>query len=115
MPAQENATLTRIAGAGTDEDWDEPGEPGDEKWAGEVGAYYSEKRERVFGGGDQDVVLRRTLIVSHDAVTELDNDDLVTFTYAGSQQTAKVSLIERRDLAGLPPSVRTTRLTLEAG
>jgi hypothetical protein len=112
MLPQTNARLTRIAGAGTAADWDLPGAAGAEKWSGDADAYYSEKRERVYRGGDTDLVLRRTLIVESRFVDQLDNDDLVTFTYQGAEQSAAVKLIERRDLEDMPADLRTTRLTL---
>lgn len=112
MLPQSNARLTKIESSGTRKDWELPAGAGAEKWAGDVDAYYTEKRERVTAGGDSDVIVRRMLIVETRHVEALDNDDLITFTYAGAEQISSVQLIERRDLADMPADLRTARLTL---
>lgn len=113
MPAQSNATLESIDGNGVDADWtDSPATPGANKWTGRARAYYTEKRERVQSLNETDVVLRRTLILDNDVAAPIDNDDLLTFTYAGVQQTARAKLIERRDLREIGPGLRTTRIEL---
>jgi hypothetical protein len=114
MPAQINATLTAIRGAGAAADWlDSAAVDGASKWAGRAPAYYTEKRERVTSGTDSDVVLRRILIVDHEAALLIDNDDVLTFSYNGEAQVARAKLIERRDLPEIEPDLRTTRIELD--
>jgi hypothetical protein len=117
VPAQENATVTRVAGAGTSDDWDRAPGAGAEKWAGEARAYYREATERVPGDGSTDVFVRRELVLEVDDVLAmaLDTDDVLTFTVDGrpGTRTGTARTIPTPTLAGVPSALRTSRVVLE--
>lgn len=118
-PPQSNATVTRVAGAGTEDDWDEPAAAGGEKWAGSIRAYYREATDRSSSaGGGVDVNLRRELIVETAdlELLGLDTDDTIEFTVDGAPapSSGKAQVIRKSALAGVPSSLQTTKITLEA-
>lgn len=120
MPAQANATVTAVAGAGTPDDWDVAAAAGGAKWQGAARAYYRESRDRVTTGGATPAVsfvTRRELILDNDdvAAMELLEDDVLTFRVdgAGVDSSATAASIPRRDLAGVPRELRTARIILE--
>lgn len=132
MPPQVNATLTKVAeasassaGAGV-EDWDasapptgdDPGDPG-VKWSGELRVYYREATDRTRIGATEpelNVAVRRELIIDAVDARELDVDtnDVVTFTPDGQAETTGVAKgLRIAELAGVPSSLQTAKLTLE--
>lgn len=118
MPAQVNAVITAVNGAGTADDWDRPGSAGSPKWTGEAPAYYREKIDRERVEGAVNVFLRRELIVDTDVYDELelDTDDVITFARdGGSSSTSSAVSIRRADLDGIPAELRTTLIRLEDG
>jgi hypothetical protein len=116
MPAQTNSKITAIAGSGSPDDWDRPATDGDDKWTGEVRAYYREKTDRVVKDGEVNLFTRRTLIVDVDDLDrfELDTDDTITFVRDGGATTTGTAVtITRADLANVPRELRTARIELE--
>ena len=112
---QSNATLTAIHDGGVEADWQSSAaSAGAEKWAGRARAYYTEKRERrqTEGGSDNDVVLLRRLILPTEVADQIDEDDVLTFTFNNAEQQARAKIIERRDLGDYEPDLRTTRIEL---
>lgn len=99
-----NARLTRVQGARSSDDEYEgtAGTPGAEKWHGNVGAFYDERRERITGeGGGSDIRIRRLLEVSSDLPVAWAAGDVVTFRPAG--QAAATDGIVRLVAATPPP------------
>lgn len=117
MPAQANATVTAVSGAGTPDDWDRAAGAGAAKWNGAARAYYRESRDRVVNAGAVSFVQRRELIVDNDDVVAMAllEDDVVTFRVDGADadSTATASSIPRRNLDGVPRELRTARIILE--
>lgn len=117
-PAQANATVSEVSDAGVADDWDRPAGAGASKWLGSVRAYYRESVDRVAGEERVDVLGRRTLILTTADVDamELDTDDRIAFAIDGvpGTQYAKARVITRSRLAGMPASVQTTRVELDA-
>jgi hypothetical protein len=107
---QSNALLTEVTGGGGSEDWSTTAGAGTVLWSGSTPAYFTESRERTFGGSD-DVLIRRTLIVETD-LRDWTEGETVTFTCRGSEYEGKVQAIEARSLPGVG-SLATTRLMLE--
>lgn len=116
MPAQANATVTRIAGAGVADDWDAPAAAGGNKWVGEVRGYYRESLDRVPSGGGVSVLKRRELILDYADVKAmgLDTDDVITFRVDGdaADSTGTAQTIPRRELGGVPRGLQTSRIVL---
>lgn len=114
-PPQHNATVVRVRGAGTADDWDRPAGPGAIKWQGEARAYYREDTTRLTAAGATNIVTKRELIVTMDTLDELqlDSDDLITFTPDGAEETtATPQSIPRVRLAGLPRALQTSKIRL---
>jgi hypothetical protein len=116
VPAQANATLTTIVGPATGDDWDDAATPGASKLTGgNVRVYVRESVQRRTGAGDVDVIGTRTVILE---TVDLDRlalavDDVVTVeTDGGAVLERPVAAVARRELAGLPSSVVTSRLEL---
>lgn len=112
LPAIENATLTRVQAAGLTADYDQPAQPGTEKWAGSQGAFFSEITERIQTGGATDVVVRRSLVLDAALEVAFAIGDLLTIDYDGDQRTAVVRRVGRTIAPGLDG---VTRLVLEDG
>ena len=122
MPAQSNATLTRVGSAtaatGSRDDWDTPGvEPagaGAAKWVGAADAYYTVKSQFVAGADGANVTATRRLIIDSAIAraSGVDTDDVVTWSGA-SAGTARVVAVAIAELAGIPPELQTARLDLE--
>lgn len=118
MPPQTNATVTALAGQGSESDWDEAAVAGAAKWAGEVRAYYRETTDRVRGEstGTVDVVIRRELILDYADVDALglDTDDVLTFRVDGEDEdrTAEARVIPRKLLGRIPRHLQTSRIVL---
>src|SRR5947199_608161 len=111
MPAQANATVTLVAGAGTPDDWDRAAAGGGARWQAAARASYRESRDRIVTAGAVSFVTRRELIVDNDdvAAMALLEDDVVTFRVDGApaDSSATAASIPRRDLAGVPRELRT--------
>lgn len=109
-----NARLTRVQAAGVGDTYETGGAPaaGAEKWAGDVGAWYEERRQRQLDGPAANVYVWRDLIVSADLGIPFEEGDVLTFARAGqAAQTGTVQAVE----ADAPPPGHggDVRLTLE--
>lgn len=107
----QNCRLLSVAGqagdaAGSDsaDEYDagigaEPPE-GAEKWVGDVGAWYEERRQRSLDGGAQNVVVWRSLGVAQDLEIGWAEGDVVTFRRDRGTDPEKgtVQAVERDDL-----------------
>lgn len=111
---QSNCTLTRVQNqANTDAFRDSEEGADTEVWAGSVPAYYQEKRDRVAGGGTQDLLVRRNLIVEEaQPPVAFESEQVLTFSFGGTSRTGVVQHVERHVLAGMG-NVQTTRLSME--
>lgn len=116
-PAQVNATITRVNGAGGTDAAEGPPAAGPEKWAAPAGeqanAYYREVKQRSRTSEGDERFVERTLRVQSDEWPEWEQGDVVAFTFRGLEQTGTVRLIDRAALDGIPAELQTTRLTLE--
>jgi len=114
VPAQSNATLLEVHGAGGTDTYEGAQALGALKSAAALRAYYTERRERVRDAESTDVLVRRWLVVDTEALT-YEEADVLTFRLDGETdpRTGTVRAVERRALAGMPRDVQTTRLTLE--
>lgn len=64
---QANARLLKVEGAGSTDTFNGPQpDDGPEAWHGNAGVYYEQRRERLTTGDAQDVLIRRTMLVSSD-------------------------------------------------
>lgn len=107
-----NATLTAVGSAeftaeGARDEEDAP------RWAGALPAYYQERRSRDRQGDDQNVRVRRSLIVDaadDDTIGGFEEGDTVAFTFADTALVGTVGAVEKRRLDGHP--LQTTRVTL---
>lgn len=117
-----NCRLLRAQEAGTGDSYEtggDPGAAGPERWAGDVGCWYEESRQRTLSGATQqrqgvpNVYVWRTLVVSADLGIDWQTSDVVTFRRAGRPvETGKVAAVEGDESPpGIPGEVR---LTLEA-
>ena len=117
MPAQANATVTAIAGAGVADDWDRAGGAGAVKWNGSARAYYRERADRQAGADSTDVLTKRELVLDVADVDAmgLDLDDVLTFTVDGraGALTGTARTVPRPRLAGVPRGLQTSRIILE--
>jgi hypothetical protein len=115
VPAQSNATLLAVNGAGGTDTYEGAQALGALKSAAALRAYYTERRERVRDAESTDVLVRRWLVVDTEALTTYEEADVLTFRLDGEaeERTGTVRAVERRALAGMPRDVQTTRLTLE--
>lgn len=111
-----NARLRRVTEAGGTDAYDGPGAGGPEKWHGNVGAFYEERRDRrttSTSGGASDVIVWRTLIISSDLRIELENGDLVTFRKIGSSEDLVGRIQAIADTPPEPGAGGELELTLE--
>jgi hypothetical protein len=78
---QVNAQLLRVQGASSGDSAFDTGSEGagPEKWAGQLEAYYQEKRDRVVSGEGITRVLVRSLIVATSSAPAIEVGDVVTF------------------------------------
>lgn len=79
-----NARLVKVEGPRSSDDEYEglEGAPGAEKWHGNAGVYYDERRERVTSEGGSNIQIRRLLEVSSDLPVVWAIGDVVTFRAA---------------------------------
>lgn len=120
MLEQTNATVLRVAGSSTGENFDGPAAAGADKWVAPDGelpnAYLRERRDRLTTPGGQQRSLDRLLIVETGTpAVDWRSGDIVTFSYRGEQQVATVRLVDRHDVddPDIPADLQTSRLTLE--
>lgn len=112
---QTNVRLTKVDGSSTGEGFEGPEARGAQKWAGSVGAYLRERRERRRSGEGEDRVMDRLLIVENaNPPIDWATGDWVDFERAGTPLTGRVELVDRREIddADIPAELETTRLTL---
>jgi hypothetical protein len=117
-PPQANATITAVRGAGVADDWDTPGSNGAVKWQGRARAYYRKTTTSETGqGGATNIVTKRELIVTMDALRELglDLDDRITFRVDDAEEdaTATAQSVPRVFLPEIPAGLQTSRIRLE--
>lgn len=119
-----NARLVQVldAGGGSTDTYEGPGVEGPEKWAGDVGVWFDERRQRksAAAGSSQtdlssDVGVLRELVVSEDLEVEILEGDTVVFRrqppHDETEVHGKVQLV---DLPDLPRGEGgEVRLTLE--
>lgn len=122
MPAQTNATLSRVQAPGTGETFDGPPAAGPDKWVAAVGqaanAYVKTRRRRVTTAAGSDVVLETTLIVdSGSPAIDWRAGDIVTYARTGAAAESRtVETVEASaiDDAAFDSDLVTTRLGLVA-
>lgn len=89
-----NATLERIAGGGTSEDYDTPAGTDAERWAGEEDAYLREELLTVTIGERRDEVQATRVTVPLSPGELATRGDSITYTYADEQVTRTLRSIE---------------------
>ena len=109
-----NARLRSVGGPAGSDDWEAPSAPGPAKWAGNVGAWYEERRQRRLSeGGGRAVTVWQTLNVAEDLGIDWQAGDVIAFRPEGANEdlTGSVQAVEH------PHSPRgeagEVRLTLE--
>jgi hypothetical protein len=120
MPAQTNATLSRVQAAGTSETFDGPPAAGPDKWVAPdqtANAYVKTRRRRVTTAAGSDVVLETTLIVDSSMAVDWRAGDVVTYARTGG--TAETRTVETVEVSAIDdpaftPDLVTTRLGLVA-
>lgn len=86
---------------------------GSEKWAGDVGVFYDETRQRIPQGGDVNVVVIRSLEVAGDLGLTFETGDVVTFRRlefgAPAEESGSVQAVEAdQSPPGVPGQIRLT-------
>lgn len=114
---QSNATLTAVDKGGVtakDDAWkDSEAPPEASVWSGTAPAYYMEKRERVAGGGVENLLVRRSIIVGNDnPAIDFEDGQTLTFTWDGDTRTGTVQKVEKRKYTPAA-SLACTRVTLD--
>lgn len=98
--AQHNAHLTRIAGGGTSEDYDQPAGSDTARWTGSEEAHVTELVvEQVDGTGLNQVKETRVLIPSTVQVVP-DTGDTVTYSVNGTETSREVQQVEDHSSLG---------------
>jgi hypothetical protein len=97
--AQHNARLTKIAGGGVSEDYDQPEGSQPAKWTGDIEATVVERAVEEISTGRADQVNLTHLLVSN-ALTVVPDDEL-TYFYRGTAVTRTVREVQRHDVLGL--------------
>lgn len=117
MPPQVNATILKVTGQGTADDWDRPAAAGADKWNGRVRAYYREATDRAVVENAVNVLVRRELIldVADLDLMGLDTDDTITFRAdnASADDAGQAKAIRTARLAGVPRGLQTAKVTLD--
>jgi hypothetical protein len=113
-----NCRLLKARGASTGDEYDAgigSAADGAEKWAGDVGAYYEESRQRTVQNGAPQVVVWRSLVVREELGVDWAAQDTVEFRRlsfgAPASESGRIKAVE---LPESPPgSGGEVRLTLE--
>lgn len=96
-----NATLTRITAPGTADDYDIPGTPGADRWAGSVGV--TVRRDpivEVQANQALNVVRSTRMEIPYDVGSVIEHNDALTYTYEGETVTRRVDDVTRAQLVG---------------
>lgn len=102
-----NATLSEVREPDLLPDYDQPAQPGAQKWSGSERVYWSERLERVQAANTTDVIEARSLVVSDTLVVPWSIGDRVTVTRDGSvAESGTVRKITVTSAPGLPGVVR---------
>ncbi len=95
-----NATLERIAGGGTSEDYDAPEGADSERWAGKMGVYLREEILTNVNGERRDEVKATRLTVPLALGDLTERGDSITYHYAGESVTRTVRNLEEFRIVG---------------
>lgn len=110
MLPQVNARVLAITTAGSSEDWDQPAGPtGAVKWQGDTDAYVIDKIRTVYDmrqGGmtkvrDTTIRISSTLMDANGAAIDLNQGDIITYTFQGQQHSRKLMEFQNPFLPGL--------------
>src|SRR5262249_55740258 len=107
-PPLVNATLTKIAGGGSIEDYDAVAGPDTERWSGAAPAYLDDELFTVQSGADVSEVQRSRLVVAVTGGELAQPGDTLTFSYRGHSHDRIV-----RDLHHFYASLPLSEITLE--
>jgi hypothetical protein len=109
LPSLPNATLTAVNGPGFKADYDRDAAPGAVKFTGAAQAYFSEQiLEQV--GNQEDVIIRRSVVVDSHLDIDWEINDTVTVERDGGTITGTIQSIRT---TGAPGLAGVTRLILE--
>jgi hypothetical protein len=97
-----NARLTKVAGGGASEDFDQPAGAAAAKWSGDEDAYLVEKLVNSVTPQGLDQLRQDYLVIPAGLAGNVTTDDQVTYLRASDNVTAtrKVKQIENHPVAG---------------
>jgi hypothetical protein len=108
-----NATLMKVSGGGTSEDYDSPAGSDTTKWTGLEGVYLNEATERRGGAEASSIVITRSVIVLADVSVDWKIGDTVELERDDAEMVKEpIRAIQRTEYPGAPGVVR---LHLEDG
>jgi hypothetical protein len=96
----ENARLTKITGAGTAANYDEPAGSGADRWTGDVGVTVRQRHVEQLAQGRIDQVDEAHLILPFDVGALVQRGDTLTFTDEEGAHTRTAGTIVRAKLTG---------------
>lgn len=100
LPAR-NATLTRVAGAGYSEDYDQPASPDTPRWEGAADALLAERVEETVNGRQVDELRVSTVVVPFDLARLVEiNDTLTLIDRLGTERARTVRQVRLNRFAG---------------
>lgn len=104
---QTNARLLTVTARAGAEDYGDPAEAGEEKFAGVAGAYFQEKRRRNLGPNGVSIVVERSLTLRSSApAVDFEEGDVVELERrlagAWSPITATIADVETAETPGIP-------------
>lgn len=104
-PPLVNATLTKIEGGGTSDDWDQPAGADTTRWTGTANAYLDEKILTEVNGNALDEIKQTRLVVPLDIGDLAVRGDTVTYT-----QGANTFVRTVRDIQHFRTAITLTNL-----
>jgi hypothetical protein len=95
-----NATLSRIARAGSGDAYDADPVVGPDRWTGSVGVTLRERHVEQIAGGRLDRVDETHLILPYTIGAQVQQGDTLIFSFEGATHTRKAGTIVRAEKTG---------------
>lgn len=105
--AATNATLLRVEGGGTSEDYDTPAGGDAVRWESDVGAYVVDELVRSTAPGRVDEIRKTSLVVPARVGRMVRRGDTIVFRYQGTDHQRAARDVRVTEIAG------TARIALE--